>query len=71
MNTNKPEKQNGKVLPTVGFEPGTFCLQSRRSTNCDTIPDIHNWLHFKSLFTCSISLYHVLKLEKYFVRPVL
>ena len=38
----KREIQNEKVLPTIGFETGTFRLRSRRDTICITITGIHN-----------------------------
>ena len=39
---NKREIQNTKFLSTVGFELGTFRLQSRHATDCATRSDIHD-----------------------------
>ena len=61
---SKLELQNKKSLSTVGFEPGTFHLRSRRAINCDTrSSDVHIGLKF----TCVICLHHVVYIGKYFV----
>ena len=40
----KRELQNEKFLSTVGFEPGTFHLRSKRANQCATIYGIYRAL---------------------------
>ena len=45
------ELQNKKVLPTVGFEPGTFHLRSKFAKHCPSRSDIYRAFKCRPRFT--------------------